>query len=156
MSNYDLIYAQFMDQFNNTCTTSFLQTLYEWQTAVGSIILAAYTTKTSIYQLLVRPTGGGNTLVYTETSFFIKVITLCICLLLIIGSDQYQSLIAKTPSDSSITGFRLDELSPHEVDNFLLPKLTALSPSQTVIIFTSQAISVILKNMFPLYPPVFV
>ena len=57
-----------MDQFNNTCTASFLQTLYEWQTAVGSTILAAHTTNTSICQLLVRPTGGGNTLVSTATS----------------------------------------------------------------------------------------
>ena len=85
----------------------------------------------------MRHTGGGKTLVPTATAAFIKGITLFICPLIIIGSDQYQSLIAKTSSDCAITGFRLDELSPHEVDYVLLPKLTALSPSQTVIIFTS-------------------
>ena len=137
MSNHDPIYAQCVDQFKNACTTSFLQTPYEWQTAVGSTILAAHTTKNSIYQLLVRPTGGGNTLVYTATASCIKVITLCICPLIILGLDQYQSLIAKTSSYCSIAVFHLDELSPHEVDNVLLPKLTALSPYQTVIIFTS-------------------
>ena len=126
-----------MDQFNNTCATSFLQTPYKWKTDVGSTILAAHTTNTSICQLLVRPTGGGKTLVSTATSSFIKGITLCICPLLIIVSYQYQSLIAKTSSDRSITGFHLDQLSPHEVDNVLLPKLTAFSPSQTVIVFTS-------------------
>ena len=126
-----------MDQFKNTCTTLFLQTPYEWQTAVGSTIFASHTTKTSICQLLVRPTGGGKTLVYTAISACIKGITLCIFPLLILGPDHYQSLVNKTSSDHSITGFHLGELSPHEVDNVLIPKLTALSPSQTVIIFTS-------------------
>ena len=136
MYNHDPIYTQYKDQFNNTCTTSFLQLPYEWQTAVGSTILAAHTAETSICQLLVSPTGGGKTLVYTATSACIKGISLCICNLLILGSDQYQSLIAKKSSNRSIIGFHLDELSPHEVDNFLLPKLTALYPSKTVTIFT--------------------
>jgi len=60
---------------------------------------------------------------------------LCICPLLIFGSDQYQSLIAKTTSDRSITAFHLDELSLQEVNNILLLKLIALSPVQTVILF---------------------
>ena len=51
-----------MDRFNDTCTASFLQMLYKWQTAVGSTILAAHTMKASICRLLVRPTGGGKTL----------------------------------------------------------------------------------------------
>ena len=136
MSNHDPIYTQCMDQFNNTCTTSFLQTLYEWQTAVGSTILAAHTTNTSICQILVRPTGGGNTLVFTSIAACIKGITLCICPLLILGSDQYEIPVAKTSRKFSITGFHFYEWSPHEVDNFLLPKLTALSPSHTIIIFT--------------------
>ena len=85
----------------------------------------------------MRHTGGGKTLVPTATAAFIKGITLFICPLIIIGSDQYQSLIAKTSRNISITGFHLDELSPHEVDNVLLPKLNSLSLSQTVIIFTS-------------------
>ena len=137
MSNHDPIFTQCMHQFNNTCTTLFLQTPYEWQTAVGSTILVAHTTKTSICQLLVRPTNVGKNLVSIATAACIKGITLCICPLLILVSDQYQIFIAKTSSDRSITCFHLDELSPHEVDNVLLPKLTALSPSQTVMIFTS-------------------
>ena len=52
-----------MDQFNNTCTTSFLQTPYERKTAVGSTILEAHKTQTSICQLLVLPVGVGNTLI---------------------------------------------------------------------------------------------
>ena len=130
------MYSKCMDQFKNTCTTSFLQTPCEWQTAVGSTILAAHTTKTSIYQLLVHPTCGGKTLVSTETSSCIKGINLCIFPLLILGLDHYQSLTTKTSSDRSINGFYLDELSPHEVDNVLLPKLTAIYPFQTLIIFT--------------------
>ena len=128
MSNHNPLYAQCMYEFNNTCTTSFLQTPYEWQTAVGSTILAAHTAKTSICQLLVRPTGDGNTFVSTATAACIKVNNLCICPLIIIGSDQYQSLIVKTSRNISITGFHLDELSPLEVDNVLLPKLNSLSP----------------------------
>ena len=72
MYNHDPIYTQCNDQFNNTCTTLFLQTSYEWQMAVGSTILAAHTAKTSICQLLVRPTGGGKTLVSTATESCIK------------------------------------------------------------------------------------
>ena len=140
MSNHDPIYTQCKDQFNDTCTTSFLQMPYEWQTAVGSTILAAHTAKTSTCQLVVRRTGGGNILVFTATSNCIKGITICICTLLNIGSDLYQILITKTSNDRSMTGFHLDELSPHEVDNILLPKLTACSPSQTVIIFTSLSV----------------
>ena len=127
MSNHDPIYAQCMEQFNNTCTSSFLQTPYEWQTSVGSTILAAHTTKTSICQILVRSTGRGNTLVSTATAACNKGITLCICPMIILDSDQYQSLITKTSSDRSITGFHIDELSPHKVDNILLPQLTSIS-----------------------------
>ena len=88
MSNHDPIYAQCVDQFKNACTTSFLQTPYEWQTAVGSTILAAHTANKTICQLLVQPTGGGKTLVSTSTAACIKGITLCFCPLLILGSDQ--------------------------------------------------------------------
>ena len=77
MSNHDPIYA-----------TSFLQTPYERKMAVGSTILAAHKTKTSIFQLLVHPTGDGNTLVSTATAACIKGINMCIYPLLILGSDQ--------------------------------------------------------------------
>ena len=79
MSNHDPIYTQCKDKFNNTCTTSFLQTPYEWQTAVVSTILAAHTAKTSICQLLVHPTGCGKTLFSTAIAACIIGITLCIC-----------------------------------------------------------------------------
>ena len=69
-------------KFNNTCTTLFLQTTYEWQMSVGSTILGEHTTKNSICQLLVIPTGGGRTLVSTETLACIKGMTICICTLL--------------------------------------------------------------------------
>ena len=88
MSNHDHIYTQCKDQFNNTDITSFLQTPYEWQTVVGSTILAAHTAKTSICQLFVCPTGGGKTLMSTATAACIKGINMCIYPLLILGSDQ--------------------------------------------------------------------
>ena len=92
--------------------------------------------KISIFQLLVRPTGGEKTLLSTAAAVYIEGITLCIYPLLICSFDQYQSLIANTTINWSITSFHLNELSPHEIDNLLLPRLTTLPPSLFVILFT--------------------
>ena len=62
--------------------------------------------------LLVRPTGGGKTLVFTSIVACIKGITLCITPLLSLGADQVQKIMLKTfETDKSIVGFHLDELT---------------------------------------------
>ena len=68
MYNHDPIYTQCKYQINSTCTTSFLRTPYEWQTTVGSAILAAHTVKTSICHLLCVLQVVGRTLAHIFTT----------------------------------------------------------------------------------------
>ena len=102
-------------------------------------------TQTSIRHLVVRPTGGGKSLVFTTVTDVLLGVTLCICPLLSLGADQTKKVLSKTdPNCKSITAFHLDELS-----NSAIGKLKQFferpdydNSSTSIIIFASpQAIT---------------
>ena len=65
--------------------------------------------------ILVRPTGGGKSLVYQVTTYINKGITLFISPLLALASDQRQKLKKKT-RDIPLTGsLHLDEMKPSTI-----------------------------------------
>ena len=66
--------------------------------------------------ILVRPTGGGKSLVYQVATYINKGITLFISLLSALASDQRQKLKKKT-RDNSLTGsLNLDEIKPSTIN----------------------------------------
>ena len=88
--------------FVQTCINTFPKTPYTWQTNVGSFILGCHLLTSPLKLLLVRPTGGGKTLVFTSVAACIKGITLCITPLLSLGADQVQKVMCrKRPRQTS-------------------------------------------------------
>jgi superfamily II DNA helicase RecQ len=134
--------------FVKTCMNTFAKTPYTWQTNVGSFIYGCHLLNSPLKLLLVRPTGGGKTLVFTSVAACIKAsvaacsikgITLCITPLLSLGADQVQKITWKTSeTDKSIIGFHLNELTDAqllELQNYLstLPPPT----TKTIVLFSS-------------------
>ena len=127
-------------QFVQTSQQTFHRTPYEWQSAVGSAFLRDYYNNKYQKILLVRPTGGGKSLVFNTISVCIKGVTICISPLLSLGADQSRKVIQAAHDDRSVSSFHLDEMHQSSV-KALLENLKVLSPTQTVFIFTSpQAI----------------
>jgi len=115
--------------FVQTCINTFPKTPYTWQTNVGSFILGCHLLTSPLKLLLVRPTGGGKTLVFTSVAACIKGITLCITPLLSLGADQVQKVMSKTSeTDKSIIGFHLDELTDAQLLLDLQNYLSTPSP----------------------------
>ena len=132
-------------QFNSICRNTFHRTPYQWQPGIGSTLLRAYHNKIMMRLLLVRPTGGGKTLVFNNTiTACLKGVTLCISspLLVSLGANQTRKVMESAHDDRSIASFHLDETSPQSIKE-LLSSIKVLPTDKTVlfILFTSpQAI----------------
>lgn len=74
--------------FIATSERKFNGTPYPWPSEVGSNILRAHKKDNFVSFLLVRPTGGGKTLVFNTLAACLKGVTLCISPLLSLGADQ--------------------------------------------------------------------
>jgi hypothetical protein len=112
MATPDPVYDSIKLCFHQTCFNTFAKIPYQWQTDVGTFILGCHIRNIPMKLLLVRPTGGGKTLVFTSIAACIKGITLCITPLLSLGADQVQKIMSKTSeTDKTIIGFHLDELN---------------------------------------------
>ena len=133
------VYESIKHHFVQTCIKTFAKTPYAWQTDVGSFILGCHLLTSPLKCLLVHPTGGGKTLLFTSVAACIKGITLCITPLLSLGADQVQKITWKTSeTDKSIIGFHLNELTDAqllELKNYLstLPSTT----TKTIVLFSS-------------------
>ena len=133
------VYESIKHHFVQTCIKTFAKTPYTWQTDVGSFILGCHLLTSPLKCLLVHPTGGGKTLLFTSVAACIKGITLCITPLLSLGADQVQKITWKTSeTDKSIIGFHLNELTDAqllELQNYLstLPPTT----TKTIVLFSS-------------------
>jgi hypothetical protein len=87
------------NHFEQTCIKTFAKIPYRWQSEVGSFLYGCHIMSSPLKLLLVRPTGGGKTLVFTSVAACIKGITLCILTpLLSLGADQVQKIMSKTSS----------------------------------------------------------
>jgi superfamily II DNA or RNA helicase len=141
------LYESFKRRFVNTCHhTAFAKTPYPWQqTNVGSLIVAYQFANLALKLLLVRPTGGGKTLVFTSAAACIKGITICITpLLLSLGANQVQKIMSKTSeTDNSVVGFHLDELTDAKLLELRIYMSTLTSnTNKTIILFSSPQLIV--------------
>jgi Superfamily II DNA helicase len=126
MATPDPVYESIKLCFQQTCFNTFGKIPYQWQTDVGTFVLGCHLLNSPLKLLLVRPTGGGKTLVFTSIAACIKGITLCITPLLSLGADQVQKIMSKTSeTNKTIVGFHLDELN----DAQLLDLKTTYPPS---------------------------
>ena len=134
------VYESIKHHFVQTCIKTFAKTPYTWQTDVGSFILGCHLLTSPLKCLLVHPTGGGKTLLFTSVAACIKGITLCITPLLSLGADQVQKVMSKTSeTDKSIIGFHLDELTDAQLLLELQNYLSTLPPTttKTIVLFSS-------------------
>ena len=97
--------------FVATSEHTFNRTPYKRQSDVGSTILRAHQKEDFMSFLLVRPTGGGKTLVFNTLAACLKGVTLCISHLLSLGANQTQKVMESACNDRSISSFHLDEMS---------------------------------------------
>jgi superfamily II DNA helicase RecQ len=135
----DDVYVSIQNHFEQTCIKTFAKIPYRWQSEVGSFLYGCHLTSSPLKLLLVRPTGGGKTLVFTSVAACIKGITLCITPLLSLGADQVQKIMSKTSvTDKTIIGFHLDKLTDAQLLD-LKNYLSTLLPTtpKTIVLFSS-------------------
>jgi hypothetical protein len=145
MAAPDPIYESIKLCFQQTCFNTFAKIPYQWQTDVGTFILGCHLRNISMKLLLVRPTGGGKTLVFTSAAACIKGITICITpLLLSLGANQVQKIMSKTSeTDNSVVGFHLDELTDAKLLELRIYMSTLTSnTNKTIILFSSPQLIV--------------
>ena len=136
MSTSTPLSSPFQQQFIHTCIQSFNIVPYPWQYLVGEEILRYHSFGSSIKKLLVRPTGGGKTLVFTTVAACLKGITLCIVPLLSLGADQFRKVLLKSERNRSITAFHLDEMSIDQIIN-LQSIISTMLPTKTFLLYSS-------------------
>ena len=139
MATPDPVYDSIKLCFQQTCFNTFGKIPYQWQTDVGTFVLGCHLINSPLKLLLVRPTGGGKTLVFTSIAACIKGITLCITPLLSLGADQVQKIMSKTSeTNKTIVGFHLDELNDAQLLD-LKTYLSTLLPTtlKTIVLFSS-------------------
>ena len=65
---------------------------YEWQIQIIRDLVLSHRSNNKENMLVVRPTGGGKTLVYQVAGYMMKGITLFLSPLLVLASDQTNKL----------------------------------------------------------------
>jgi Superfamily II DNA helicase len=83
----------------------------------GSWILHKHLHNEPIRTLLIRPTGGGKTLVYITIAKCIGGVTLCISPLLALGADQFRKVFRFTTGNPRIAVAHLDELTDKQLED---------------------------------------
>ena len=126
--------------FVTRCTSTFHLTPREWQVEVGARLIQSSLDAEPIRHLCVRPTGGGKSLVFNTVADVVGGVTICICLLLSLSTDQAKKILSKTKTDCrSITAFHLDELSTDALKKLKTFFQSANYPSSktSIILFAS-------------------
>ena len=135
--------------FYQTCYNSFKLSPFQWQKDVGGSIIRSKLSKDSIpiKLLLVRPTGGGKSLVFYGVGASLKGVSLFISPLLSLGANQARKLLSLTPNDRNITGFHVDELNRCEID-LILDNIKNLRQEKSLFLFASPQSIVIKHKLF--------
>ena len=96
--------------FITRCQQTFQLLPRQWQVEVGSELIESHFTNVPIKHLCVRPTGGGKSLVFNTVADVLLGVTICICPLLSLGTDQAKKLISKSHANqNAVTAFRHGE-----------------------------------------------
>ena len=108
----------FVDRINTASRTVFGKDPYEWQASIGSEIISDYRNKAT---LIVRPTGGGKSLVRDVCSVIYGGVSLTVLPLLSLGTDQSKKFHSRTHCDGAqpVFAFHLDEMNQEELQRLL-------------------------------------
>ena len=102
-------------EITTACQRLYQFTPHEWQSSVIRNIITAHRAKQNTNMILVRPTGGGKSLVYQVATFMNKGVTLFISPLLALASDQMQKLRKKTTNIPHMGSLHLDGMKPSTI-----------------------------------------
>jgi superfamily II DNA helicase RecQ len=83
---------------------------YEWQIQIIQEIVLSHRSNNQMNMLIVRPTGGGKTLVYQVAGYMIKGITLFLSPLLALASDQTRTFRTITRNHNDFVSLHLDDM----------------------------------------------
>ena len=88
---------------------------YEWQIQIIRDIVLSHRSNNKQNMLVVRPTGGGKTLVYQVAGYMMKGITLFLSPLLALASDQTNKLRKTTRHHLDFVSLHLDAMEPTSI-----------------------------------------
>ena len=80
------------DPISIACQRLFQFPPHEWQSHVIRLLLQAHQQTTVTNMLVIRPTGGGKSLIYQVAAIMIQGITIFISPLLVLASDQRRKI----------------------------------------------------------------
>ena len=103
-------------QIISACHRLYKYPPYKWQFDAIRDLTDAHQLSKPTNMLVVRPTGGGKSLVYQVTASLIKGVTLFISPLLALASDQSRKLQQKTTDISNVCSIHLDELNSNSIE----------------------------------------
>ncbi len=103
------------DEITNACQRIYSFPPHEWQSSVIRSLVTAHRQKKKTNKLLVRPTGGGKSLVYQVSALLMKGVTIFISPLLALASDQTEKLRKRTSNIHSIASLHLDGMKASSI-----------------------------------------
>ena len=97
-------------QIVTTTERLFDLTPHDWQTRIIHDLVQSHRSNNKSTMLIVRPTGGGKSLVYQVAGYLMKGITLFISPLLALASDQTRKLRKVTCTQPDFISLHLDDM----------------------------------------------
>jgi superfamily II DNA helicase RecQ len=123
----------------------FDNTAYQWQTVVAGRLITGDINNLPLALLVVRPTGGGKSLVRDIVGIVLGGVALTIVPLLSLGADQTLKVNSQATQDClTAAAFHLDELSLTEFDN-LHSGIADLAPGSTKLVHLFSSPQALLK-----------
>ena len=134
-------------QIVTTTERLFDLTPHEWQTGIINDLVQSHRFNNKSNMLIVRPTGGGKSLVYQVAGYLMKGITLFISPLLALASDQTRKFGKVTTTQPDFVSLHLDDMELSSIKEVANDLSTFNDPassqcSVSVILFTSPQLLV--------------
>ena len=138
-------------QIVTTTKRLFDLTPHEWQTEIINDLVQSHRFNNKSNMLIVRPTGGGKSLVYQVAGYLMKGITLFISPLLALTSDQTRKLRKVTTTQPDFVSLHLDDMQVSSIKEVANDLSTFNDPessqrSVSVILFASPQFLVASKG----------
>ena len=134
-------------QIITTTERLFDLTPHEWQIGIINDLVQSHRFNNKSNMLIVRPTGGGKSLVYQVAGYLMKGITLFISPLLALPSDKIQKLRKVMATQPDFVSLHLDDMELSSIKEVANDLSTFNDPassqcSVSVILFTSPQLLV--------------
>ena len=131
----------------NTTQRLFQLHPHEWQIRIIRHLVLSHRSNNNTNMVVVRPTGGGKSLVYQVAGYLMKGITLFISPLLALASDQIRKLRMITRNRPEFVSLHLDDMEQSSINELADDISTWKEPDGSqcaisVIIFASPQLLV--------------